>query len=170
MTLYKKWFAAAYDKTGSTIKKCWDEYIPLEKEVYSKLLKNKTTHIEGTVSELGEKFNMNPEQIVGFLDGINDALDEPIDVKDLTADSPIDIKYSFKSLYKKMVEFRAEHLCELPEWNAVFDEATRRSMYKEQRESTTIRKEVKTGRNDPCPCGSGKKFKKCCSVQIAQAE
>ena len=21
---------------------------------------------------------------------------------------------------------------------------------------------AKTGRNDPCPCGSGKKFKKCC--------
>ena len=25
-----------------------------------------------------------------------------------------------------------------------------------------IRVEVKTGRNDPCPCGSGKKYKKCC--------
>jgi len=25
-----------------------------------------------------------------------------------------------------------------------------------------FRAEVKTGRNDPCPCGSGKKFKKCC--------
>jgi hypothetical protein len=25
-----------------------------------------------------------------------------------------------------------------------------------------IRPEPKTGRNDPCPCGSGKKFKKCC--------
>lgn len=23
-------------------------------------------------------------------------------------------------------------------------------------------KQPKTGRNDPCPCGSGKKFKKCC--------
>lgn len=23
----------------------------------------------------------------------------------------------------------------------------------------------KCGRNDPCPCGSGKKFKKCCGVQ-----
>ncbi|MBK3517601.1 SEC-C domain-containing protein [Carboxylicivirga sp. N1Y132] len=22
--------------------------------------------------------------------------------------------------------------------------------------------DVKTGRNDPCPCGSGKKYKKCC--------
>jgi uncharacterized protein YecA (UPF0149 family) len=21
---------------------------------------------------------------------------------------------------------------------------------------------TKTGRNDPCPCGSGKKYKKCC--------
>jgi len=24
------------------------------------------------------------------------------------------------------------------------------------------RDEPKVGRNDPCPCGSGKKFKKCC--------
>jgi preprotein translocase subunit SecA len=25
-----------------------------------------------------------------------------------------------------------------------------------------IRAEPKIGRNDPCPCGSGKKYKKCC--------
>ncbi|WP_139818054.1 UPF0149 family protein, partial [Salmonella enterica] len=25
-----------------------------------------------------------------------------------------------------------------------------------------IKAEVKVGRNDPCPCGSGKKFKQCC--------
>jgi SEC-C motif domain protein len=29
---------------------------------------------------------------------------------------------------------------------------------------TVIREEPKTGRNDPCVCGSGKKFKKCCGV------
>ncbi|PJC67711.1 MAG: YecA family protein, partial [Zetaproteobacteria bacterium CG_4_8_14_3_um_filter_59_5] len=29
----------------------------------------------------------------------------------------------------------------------------------------TVRRELaKVGRNDPCPCGSGKKFKKCCGV------
>jgi len=27
---------------------------------------------------------------------------------------------------------------------------------------TPIRAESKVGRNDPCPCGSGLKFKKCC--------
>ena len=25
-----------------------------------------------------------------------------------------------------------------------------------------VRKEKKVGPNDPCPCGSGKKYKKCC--------
>jgi len=25
-----------------------------------------------------------------------------------------------------------------------------------------VRDEPKIGRNDPCPCGSGKKYKKCC--------
>jgi len=28
--------------------------------------------------------------------------------------------------------------------------------------ATPVRAEQKTGRNDPCPCGSGKKFKNCC--------
>ena len=27
---------------------------------------------------------------------------------------------------------------------------------------------VKVGRNDPCPCGSGKKFKKCCGSPAAE--
>ena len=29
-------------------------------------------------------------------------------------------------------------------------------------EKPTIRETPKVGRNDPCPCGSGKKYKKCC--------
>jgi hypothetical protein len=33
------------------------------------------------------------------------------------------------------------------------------------RVETYRREEPKVGRNDPCPCGSGKKFKKCCGRQ-----
>ena len=29
------------------------------------------------------------------------------------------------------------------------------------------REAPKVGRNDPCPCGSGKKYKKCCGVEAA---
>ncbi|MCG8482885.1 MAG: SEC-C domain-containing protein, partial [Clostridia bacterium] len=35
---------------------------------------------------------------------------------------------------------------------------------KAQRRSKTIVKEKKPGRNEPCPCGSGKKYKKCCGL------
>jgi hypothetical protein len=28
----------------------------------------------------------------------------------------------------------------------------------------------KAGRNNPCPCGSGKKFKKCCESQLSRKE
>ena len=41
-------------------------------------------------------------------------------------------------------------------------EETRKELYKEQKSSTTIVKEQKVYPNDPCPCGSGKKYKKCC--------
>ena len=27
----------------------------------------------------------------------------------------------------------------------------------------------KAGRNDPCPCGSGKKFKKCCELKMVRS-
>ena len=30
------------------------------------------------------------------------------------------------------------------------------------RAQTVVRDVPKVGRNDPCPCGSGKKYKKCC--------
>ena len=31
-------------------------------------------------------------------------------------------------------------------------------------------KEASIKRNDPCPCGSGKKFKKCCSSRVREHE
>ena len=34
--------------------------------------------------------------------------------------------------------------------------------YKKEKTSHTVVKAPKVGRNDPCPCGSGKKYKKCC--------
>lgn len=30
----------------------------------------------------------------------------------------------------------------------------------------TVKNERKVGRNDPCPCGSGKKYKKCCGAAV----
>lgn len=40
----------------------------------------------------------------------------------------------------------------------------RQAIHELQKARTLIREHPKVGRNDPCPCGSGKKFKKCCGV------
>ena len=37
------------------------------------------------------------------------------------------------------------------------------------RQEPFVREDVKVGRNDPCPCGSGKKFKKCCGKAASGA-
>ena len=39
---------------------------------------------------------------------------------------------------------------------------TRQSGLQNAAQSPVKREEDKVGRNDPCPCGSGKKYKKCC--------
>jgi uncharacterized protein YecA (UPF0149 family) len=45
-------------------------------------------------------------------------------------------------------------------WWACFEENKHRKV--KLGWDTPIRKAPKVGRNEPCPCGSGKKFKKCC--------
>lgn len=34
---------------------------------------------------------------------------------------------------------------------------------------TIFRQDAKIGRNDPCPCDSGKKYKKCCMNKTSEA-
>ena len=46
--------------------------------------------------------------------------------------------------------------------HALYDEALEDEDIDDYYPDTYIRPEPKVGRNEPCPCGSGKKFKKCC--------
>jgi len=165
MTIYENWLAMAYDRTGATVKKNWDVYLPLEQKVYEEMLSAKNPAIKGTLKELADKHGMQVEFMLGFLDGINEALDSQINTEELTEETVIDATVNFECLYKKMVEYKADHLYVLPQWNNVFSEEDQKRMYTEQKKSTTVRREVaKVGRNDICPCGSGKKYKKCCSA------
>ncbi len=36
--------------------------------------------------------------------------------------------------------------------------------------TTRAKRRMKVGRNDPCPCGSGNKFKRCCKMSIARGD
>ena len=50
------------------------------------------------------------------------------------------------------------------QYSGAAKEMTKGSVYGEQgnRTQQVVKKRSEIGRNEPCPCGSGKKYKKCC--------
>ena len=164
MNLMEQWRSVAYNEaTGKEkLQQLWAAYFQEEKEIYAQLLEDPDTEVKGTVKELAEKYNVDIMTMTGFLDGINDSLVEKNPLDDLEEDTEVNLGFDKALLYKNMVAAEADWLYNLEEWNAIFDEETRKELYKEQKSSTTIVKEQKVYPNDPCPCGSGKKYKKCC--------
>lgn len=141
----------------------WAGYFTIEKGIYEKILSNPTEVIEGTVKELAEKYETEVLIMTGFLDGINESLkgyENPIDT--MEEDTVVKIEIDPEKLYYNMVEAKADWLYNLPMWDDILPEEKRKELYKEQKKSGTIVKGPKVGRNDPCPCGSGLKYKKCC--------
>lgn len=164
MALLEQWRKMAYDETVSQdkLQKLWDDYFQEEKGIYEQLLKNPDEVVTGTVKELAEKYDVTVMTMTGFLDGINDSLIESNPIEEMEEDTKVNLGFDKALLYKNMVAASADWLYNLEEWDDIFDEETRKALYKEQKSSTTIIKEAKVYPNDPCPCGSGKKYKKCC--------
>lgn len=164
MSLLEEWRSVAYNQEAGKgeIQRFWQRYFLLEKGVYEKLLENPDEEVEGTVKELAEKYDLTVMEMVGFLDGINESLKEANPIEEMEEDTIVSLAFDKEKLYKNMVDAKADWLYELPQWESIFDEDTRHKLYLEQKKSGTIIKEQKIYPNDPCPCGSGKKYKKCC--------
>ena len=163
-TLLEQCQSIAYDETADRcqLERFWGTYFQIEKEIYEKLLSNPDEVVKGTVKELAEKYGQEVLTMIGFLDGINESLLVEVPLDTVEEDTVVSLAFDKERLYKNMVAAKADWLYELPQWKEIFSEEELKKLYKEQKESTTIRKAKKIGRNDPCPCGSGKKYKKCC--------
>ena len=164
MALLQEWQKIAYNEKANQgdLQRFWQRYFLLEKGVYEKLLTNPDEVVEGTVKELAEKYNLSVMEMTGFLDGINDSLIEQNPIETMEEDTHVSLAFDKKKLYMNMVDAKADWLYELPMWDNIFDKETKRQLYLEQKKSGTVIVGKKVGRNDPCPCGSGKKYKKCC--------
>ena len=163
-TILEQWRSIAYDQQAdrNKLQRFWANYFNIEKGIYEQLLTNPDEVVTGTVKELAEKYGQEVLTMVGFLDGINDSLVEENPIESMTEDTVVNLKYDKELLYKNMVEAKAEWLYTLEAWNDLIPEDRRKELYKEQKSAHTVVKGAKVGRNDPCPCGSGKKYKFCC--------
>jgi len=168
MALLEQWHKMAYNETEdkNKLQQLWGDYFQKEKEIYKQLLAAPDKAVKGTVKELAEKYDVSIMYMTGFLDGINDSLVKPNPIEEMEEDTKVSLKFDKEALYKNMVAAGADWLYGLEEWDEIFDEAKKKELYKEQKKSQTVVHEgPKVGRNDPCPCGSGKKYKKCCGAR-----
>ena len=167
-TYYETWIdrsETVRDQTSYTY--YINTYYTMEKDAYDKILSAYPDNKEftsGKASELAKKLGFGADTMdifVGFLDGIQTSLKKEIDVKAVDDETQIDLDIDYEKLYYNMRDAKATWLFKLPSWKKVLPDDKAAEIAREYRDANIAHSE-KIGRNDPCPCGSGKKYKKCC--------
>ena len=151
-------------QTDETFDAFWKEYSETETRIYTHILESKEPRLAGKFSELTAKFEADPVIFMGFLDGIQTSLNNPVELEAVTEDTEIDLDIDFEKLFFNMLKADADYLYTLKAWEGIFSEEKIMQIIKDFKRSKIVHKEKEPGRNDPCPCGSGKKYKKCCGA------
>lgn len=142
----------------------YNDYFANEQRAYEQLLKDaqENTRFEGTIAELADHFDLDPVAFSAFIDGINTSLREEIPLENLQEDTEVVLDVDLDKLYFNMLDCGAKHLQSLPQWDALRTPEQRAAIRHEWLDGRQAVSKSAAGRNDPCPCGSGKKYKKCC--------
>lgn len=162
MNLFKQWQTLIDNQTDETFPEFWEKYSTTETKIYTDILENHNTTPKGTFQELVDKYEADPVIFMGFLDGINSSLKSELPIEEYDESSQIALDIDFEKLFFNMLGAEADYLYSIPAWEKVLSDEKREEIVKEYKKSRTVVKEKEPGRNDPCPCGSGKKYKKCC--------
>jgi hypothetical protein len=162
-TLFEQWTELIETQTDETFQEFWEEYSRAETKIYSDILDCPTEKMQGKLGELAEKYQVRPVIFMGFLDGINESIVNANDVESFDEESEIEVEIVPEKLFYNMIKAEADYLFGLPQWEDILGKNKMAEIAREYKASKTVRREQpKVGRNEPCPCGSGKKYKHCC--------
>lgn len=162
MSLFDQWQDLIGNQTDATFPEFWEKYSSTEKKIYSAILDEPGTPVAGKFKELAEKYEADSIIFMGFLDGINTSIEKELTLEEITEESEIQLTIDYEKLFFNMLNAGADYLYGLPQWETILTDEKRSEIVKLYKRSKTVVKDKEPGRNDPCPCGSGKKYKKCC--------
>ena len=170
MSYYKTWMELSEDNSNQ---QAYIEYVKryyaMEKNAYEIILSaypDNQSFLEGKAKDMALKLGFTDDTMdifVGFLDGIKSSLTnaDDLDLEAVVDDTDIKLVIDYEKLYYNMRDAKADWLYQLPMWDDIFDKEKQEELYKVAKKMHTVVKPKKIGRNDPCPCGSGRKFKQC---------
>lgn len=162
MTLYEEWQDLLTHQTEDSFDDFWEKYAGAEQKLYKVLLEQDEKAFEGKFADLAKKYEIEPVFMMAFLDGITESLNSPLETENISEDSDISLSVDYEKLYFNMHKANAPHLFQISAWENKLTADKMSEIEKEYKKSKTYVKEQTPKRNDPCPCGSGKKYKKCC--------
>lgn len=164
MSLYTNWTEMVIDYVKTKGEKAfWAEYSKIETAIYKDILANHKEAKKTSIADLAKEYETTTEFVMGFVDGINDSLKKPYDLETVDENTELVLDVDLEKLYFNMLDAKAEYLYTLPQWDGIFSQEKRNEIADEYKKSkTVVRTERKIGRNEQCPCGSGKKYKNCC--------
>ncbi len=162
MGLFQEWQSKMEEnqRTG-TQNDFFQNYIRQEAEAYKQILDNQQKTLNGSLKELSDFYSMDIVTFTGFLDGISTSITGELELENLTEDTILALTIEYEKLYYNMLKAKADWLYTLPQWDNLLDEDKKKEIRMKLHQESHVTVE-KIGRNDPCPCGSGKKYKKCC--------
>lgn len=173
MGVYADWLKLENAMPAAQKQGFWNVYFANEQEAYEHLLgeaaEKKDWPVKGTPEEIAVRLGLEPSYIGGFFDGINTSLRTPLDLDAVEKDTVVTLDVDLPLLYTNMLDAKAKHLSSLPQWDALLTPEERNSLRHKWLEATQATTAARAGRNDPCPCGSGKKYKKCCMKKDLEA-
>lgn len=144
------------------------EYLPTIEQLYKK--KRVDDHFRGTwevyQKDFGDVFNSKQKLWIRYRDWLNTQSDGWQNVTDRKEESNSEAeRLDFIKLIEqkqRLVEERKQYMEQIE----ILKEEKNRLTQEIRNKALQANKESgggnKIGRNDPCPCGSGKKYKKCC--------
>ncbi|OPY59818.1 MAG: preprotein translocase subunit SecA [Pelotomaculum sp. PtaU1.Bin065] len=147
-------------------------------ELQSFLIERSKEMYEAREQELGEEMMREIERVVmlrivdeKWMDHLDamDQLREGIGLRAYGQKDPL-VEYKFEGyeMFQNMIDSIQDDVVRyIFRVNVVQPEQRQKrqvveNRYAEEGPKQPVRRENKIGRNDPCPCGSGKKYKKCC--------
>lgn len=152
-------------KNGGKIEYGWIIWeIPntyIEAEFHAVWVNNKGEYIDITPKEDGEKrilfLKDSGRKFIGeLIDNIRKPLVDKAETRTMVAVG--------KKKFKMQNKYYDGNVIKIPEFEIKNLEVFREKVFLSEIQKDKLDGKIKIGRNEPCPCGSGKKYKKCCIV------
>ena len=119
-------------------------YYELEQNAYKTIFESYPEEkLQGTALEVQEYLGFEGDMVIflGFMEGLNPALDEELDLDSITEDTPLDLTINYEQLLYNMHDAKAAWLFELTAWDNVLPKEMQilKAEYTEETESIMSR-------------------------------